>query len=128
LDILRNVILNRALNVAPDITTQNILLKLVDSLTPLHIHILNQFRLGTIQLRWEHPPGTGTFHFYKHFQELRDYPIGQRIWQDLLSEGLLAQGMLSSNDVLDVSASELGHLLLDLIAEPSLKKSKSVSP
>lgn len=120
LDILRNVILNRAFNVAPDITTQHILLELVDSLTALHIRILNYFRAGEIELHWKRPEGSDspTYRFFEHFDELKGNVIGERIWQDLNTEGLISHGATSLGDgLLKAKASDLGLLLLDLIAE-----------
>ena len=114
LKILRNVVLNRALDSGPDLNIQHILIELVDSLTPIHFQVLFHFRpeIGKNFI------SSGIPSFPEHFRELVQNPlIGKFIWADLISRGLIAEwkepGGLAAN------ATELGLLLLDLIAEPS---------
>lgn len=114
LKIFRNVVLNKALDGNTDLNTQNILIELVDSLTPIHLQALFHFR-REIGKNWI-SEGIGSFP--EHFTELRQNPvIAKLIWTDLINRGLITEwkdeGGLAAN------ATELGLMLLDLVSTPS---------
>jgi hypothetical protein len=119
LKIFQNVITNRALNTTVDLSTQHILLDLVDSLTPLHIATLSVFRTGKIGLanrKANGEPLDKEAKLYHGFPALRNNFIGSKIWNDLLNEGLISE--VSEGEWWTADGTELGRELLKLISTP----------
>jgi len=100
LDALRNAVLNVATDSGPDENVQLMFVNLVDSLTPLHLRILNFFQnpsrpTGENPIRVMHSMGTPARALEEAMPELR----GRQEVYELVARDLHAAGLLSSNSL-----------------------------
>jgi hypothetical protein len=113
---LRNAVLNSALRTEPDLTIQEILLNLVDGLTPLHIQFLRRFAGIKGQTT------TSTDGFACFFPELKASPLLYRtIGKDLRDRGLIDADALvptPEKGTITIDVSELGLRLIRFITAP----------
>ena len=120
-DALRNAILNVATGQAPEETVQHLLLSFIDTLTEMHLRILNAFHEPTP------PPGLsigGLSDVLEYsIPDLRNRrEIYDHLWQDLYARGLVNTEQLhitmSASGLSARKTTGLGEVLLKFIAAP----------
>ena len=120
-DALRNAILNVATGQAPEETVQHLLLSFIDTLTEMHLRILNAFHEPTP------PPGLsigGLSDVLEYsIPDLRNRrEIYDQLWQDLYARGLVNTEQLhitmSASGLSARKTTGLGEVLLKFIAAP----------
>ncbi len=118
LEALRNAVLNSALRTEANTTIHEILLNLIDGLTPMHLQFLQRFAgiKGSTT--------TSTDGFASFFPELKDSALLYRtIWKDLHDHGLIeSDAPIPSQQLqtITIDVSELGLSLLRFITTPAL--------
>lgn len=108
--------MNSALKTEPDVAIYEILLNLVDGLTPLHIQFLRRFA----EVKKSTTVSEDGFACY--FPELKESSLLYRtIWKDLHDQGLIdsdAPVPTPDKQTITIDVSELGLRLLRLISDP----------
>lgn len=121
LEALRNAIANIALGQKPDETVQHVLLSLLDSLTAMHLRILNAFETKAAP-RGVSSRGLDTW-LERAVPELKDRrDVYGMLWRDLHAKGLVTTQRLGDwapEDQREVSprVTSLGRQLLEFITE-----------
>jgi hypothetical protein len=121
-EALRNAVLNVAVGQAPDETVQHLLLEFVDTLTEMHLRILQVFHDASP------PPGMSMGgladvleHHIPSLRGRRD--IYDQLWKDLHLRGLVSIAQLhmtmSESGLTGQKTTGLGESLLKFIAEPT---------
>lgn len=120
-EALRNAILNVATGQAPEETVQHLLLEFVDTLTEMHLRIVNVFHAPSP------PPGIsigGLSNVLEHnIPDLRNRrEIYDQLWKDLYVRGLVNTEQLhttiSGSGLAQRKTTALGEALLKFISEP----------
>lgn len=117
LDALRNAVLNSAIRTETNTTIHEILLNLIDALTPMHLQFLQHF--ATVKKSTT----TTSDGFASFFPELKDSPLLYRtIWKDLQDRGLIESDApipSKQKGTITLEVSELGLRLLRFITAPA---------